>query len=62
MVLSHSPIGGELLHPRVSDTLFAHNARRKCIETIRRIIRPRPNVNNIINFTGRPGYRLHHDF
>ena len=62
MVLSHSPIGGDLLHPQVSDTLFAHNARRKCIETICRIIRPRLNVNNIVNFSGRVGYGLHHDF
>ncbi|MFZ0894035.1 MAG: hypothetical protein WAZ77_05985 [Candidatus Nitrosopolaris sp.] len=62
MVLSRSPIGGDLLHPPVSDTLFAHNARRKCIETICRIIRPRPNVNNIVNLSGSMGYGLHHDF
>ena len=62
MVLPHSPIDGDLLHPRVSDTLFAHNARRKCIETIRRIIRLRPNVNNIVNLSGRMEYGLHHDF
>jgi hypothetical protein len=62
MVLSHGPLGGDLLQPQVSDTLVAHNARRKCIETIRRIIRPRPNVNNIVKFSGRMGYGLHHDF
>ena len=62
MVRSHSPIGGDLLHHQVSFTLFAHNARRKCIESIRRIIRPRPNVDNIVNLSGRVGYGLHHDF
>ena len=62
MVLSHSPLGGDLLYPPVSDTLFAHNDRRKCIETICRIIRPRPNVNNIVNLSGRVGYGLQHDF
>lgn len=59
MVLSHSPIGGDVLHPQA---FFAHNARRKCIETICRIIRPRPNVNNIVNLSGRMGNGLHHDF
>jgi|GEM_PF-4629214 len=62
MVLSHSPIGGDLLQPQVSDTLFAHNARRKRIENICRIIRSHLNVNNIVKLSGRMGYGLHHDF
>ena len=47
---------------RYNNLLFVHNTRTKCTENICRIIWPHLNVNNIVNFSGRVGKGLHHDF